>query len=240
MSDVSAGPALRVGRGLVVAAVAAALGLVAHVGAGGVLPQGPWLAATFIGVAAVTIGSLGVPAGLLRLVVLVAGGQFFTHLMLTALAGHAGDHPATALAVPDPSPGRPMAADGSDRVGSLHDLTMTQAGQKPGVELGASHWLTHVVEDLTGPHALMALLHVAAAVIVAWWLAQGESALWRLLLLLGATAIRTFSAVKPVLVAAIPDKRGRSRHAGWWGRSFRPLVLLAGGLDRRGPPAVVI
>ena len=240
MSGMRAGPALRVSRGLVVAVVSTGLGLMAHVGAGGLLPTDLWLAVTFIGVAAVTIGSLGVPAGLLRLVTLVAGGQFFTHLMLTALAGHSGDHPSTTAAVRGTSSELPVAAVGSDRAGSFYDLTMTYAGQAPGAELGAPHWLTHIIDDLTGPHALMALLHLGAAAILAWWLAQGESALWRLILLLGATAIRTFYPLKPVAAPAMPDVDGLSPRTQWGSRPFRPLVLLAGGLDRRGPPVVVI
>src|SRR3712207_8594820 len=38
----------------------------------------------------------------------------------------------------------------------------------------------HLIEDMTGPHAAMAVGHVAAAALVGLWLAAGERALWRL------------------------------------------------------------
>lgn len=72
VSELRAGPGLRMARGLVAAIVATGLGLLAHAGAGGLLPSVPWLAVIFVAVTAVAIGSLGVPAGLLRVVALVA------------------------------------------------------------------------------------------------------------------------------------------------------------------------
>lgn len=85
MSELRAGPGLRIIRGLIAAGIAAGLGMVAHVGAGGLLPSLPWLVVMVTGLAFVAIGALGTPAGLLRLIALVAGGQFFTHVMLTVV-----------------------------------------------------------------------------------------------------------------------------------------------------------
>lgn len=240
MSELRAGPGLRVARGLVAAIVATGLGLLAHSGAGGLLPSAPWLAFIFVAVAAVAVASLGVPAGLLRVVALVAGGQFVTHLMLTALAGHAGDHQTSRAATSTtPSPKSSMAAAGSSRRGSLYDLTMPQAGDGPGDGVATPHWLTHVVDDLTGPHALMAFAHLVAAVVVACWLTLGERTLWRLIMLLGTTVGRTLGCLTPVGMPAVFAARvGLAPE--WRDGIQRPRDPLTGGAARRGPPLVVI
>lgn len=200
----------------------------------------PWLAVIFVVAAAVAIGSLGLPAGLLRLVALVAGGQFVTHLMLTALAGHAGDHQTGAVTSATLSPGPSMAAAGSSRRGSLYDLTMPQVGAGPGDGFATPHWLTHVVDDLTGPHALMAIAHLAAGVVVAYWLALGERALWRLIMLLGTVASRALGCLTPTHRPAVIAARGVCLAPEWPNRIQRPREPLTGGSARRGPPLVVI
>ncbi|OIJ28044.1 hypothetical protein [Nocardioides luteus] len=126
MGDLHAGIGLRLARGVVTAVVAVGIGVLCHVWAGGLLPSVPWLVAVFAGVAVVTIAAMGIPVGALRAMVLVGGGQFVTHAMLTALAGHSGDHehhhsPADVVV------GSVQATDASGvgRQGSLYDLSMT-------------------------------------------------------------------------------------------------------------------
>lgn len=178
-------------RGLLTATVASGLGLVAHVAAGGLLPAVPWLILIYVPIAAVVIASMGVPAGLFRLVALVGGGQFATHLMLTALAGHAGDN--GSVRAPAGHREESVANMATGRRGSLYDLTLGPVEPPSGGEFVVPHWLTHVLDDLTGPHAAMAVAHLAAAAVVAWWLAQGESALWTIIALLGASMFRALT-----------------------------------------------
>ncbi|MEU4452695.1 hypothetical protein AB0F44_15285 [Nocardioides sp. NPDC023903] len=239
MSDLRVGIGLRFARGLVTAAVAAGIGALCHVGAGGLLPSAPWLIAVFAGVAAVTIVSLGIPAGLLRLMALVGGGQFVTHAMLTALAGHRGDHqPHHSSADVVIRPIQVADAPGAGRQGSLHDLSMPQATSAPAP--APPHWLSHIVEDFTGPHLAMAAGHLVAALVVAWWLAQGEKALWRFILLVAAIAIGSLSAL--IARSSLPpiETRFPSAPAAPRRQPRLRLAPLTGGLARRGPPLVVI
>ncbi|WP_459975792.1 hypothetical protein [Nocardioides pyridinolyticus] len=238
MSDLRAGPGLRVARGLVTATVAGGLGLVAHVAAGGLLPPVIWLILLYAAIATVAIASMGGPAGLFRMIVLVGGGQFATHLMLTLLAGHAGDHlPARA---PSTHTDGFVAEVGSGRRGSLYDLTMGRPEPLSGGEFVMPHWLTHILDDLTGPHAAMAFAHLAAAAVVAWWLAQGEAALWTVLALLAASVVRVltrFTSMHGVTTrGAQPSIHAAASEQG----PARQLASLTGGLGRRGPPLIVI
>ena len=239
MNELRAGAGLRLARGLLTATVAGGLGLVAHTTADGLLPSVPWLILIYLALAAVAIGAMGAPAGFLRLAALVGGGQFATHVMLTALAGHAGDHrPASS-----PSTQRQefVAGVGSERRGSFYDLTMGPVEPANGGEFVIPHWVTHLLDDLTGPHAAMALAHLAAAVVVAWWLAQGESALWTILLLLGASVVRALTRLVAVHRVTTPLARASTtRSTAAELRPPRRLAPLTGGLARRGPPLIVI
>lgn len=246
VSEVRAGAGLRVFRGLVAALVAGGLGLTAHVGAGGLLPATPWLGVIFVTLAVVAIASLGVPAGMLRVVALIAGGQFLTHVVLTASAGHAGDQHLTSA-----SGAKSVASTGSwreplmttldsGRRGSLYDLTMTQPGTSSGRGVAAPHWLAHIGDDLTGPHALMAVAHLAAAVLVAWWLTLGERALWRFILVVGAAVLRSFGCFAPVLRSAVVGALEIEAVPRWRERFKQLLTPLTGGSARRGPPLALI
>lgn len=238
MSDAPFGPGLRCARGAVVAAVAVGLGSVGHVAAGGLLPPASWCIVIFVSVATVAVVSMGHPAGRTRLVALVGGGQFATHLMLTALAGHDEDHRLVPSSV---MPAQVSTADGSSgRRGSLRDLTVGRLEPAGGGEFVVPHWATHILDDLSGPHAAMAVAHLTAAAVVAWWLAQGERALWILLALLGASVAKVL-----LLLAAVHDIQPMlarpltNRSIGSW-QPRRLLAPLTGGLGRRGPPLIAI
>ncbi len=84
MPDLRAGVLLRSTRALLCAGVAAMLGVTAHLGAGGLLPSPAWCLAAGAVLVAVNLVALGGPASVWRLVALVAGGQAFWHLVLTA------------------------------------------------------------------------------------------------------------------------------------------------------------
>ena len=232
MSELRAGPALRWVRAGLTAVVACSLGLVAHVLAGGQLPAVGWTVAGVATVWAACAALLGRPAGRLRLIALVGGGQAAFHLLLTALAGH-GPH-ATVHAAATPSYAAP-AADGPDRRGSFYDLTMAAAPLDAG-GWSQPHWLTHVVDDLSGPHALMALAHLAAAAGVACWLAVGERAVWVLVCLLGASVVGALArAAWPRLQPLTHPDHGRPSVR----RTPEPFPVARphrSRLQRRGPP----
>ncbi|MFD3621379.1 hypothetical protein ACFWWT_40520 [Streptomyces sp. NPDC058676] len=95
-----------------------------------------------------------------------------------------------------------------------------------GMRMQQSHALT--------PHATLA--HVAAALLLTWWLRRGEAALWSLL--------RRAAALVPGLVAwwqllrggwAVPARPGAVRRAGDGPGALR-RILLRHAVRRRGPP----
>lgn len=64
----------------------------------------------------------------------------------------------------------------------VHGILTALGGHRDDEPVGVSGpaWLAHLAADLTGPHALMALAHAAAAAVVGLWLASGERAAWAL------------------------------------------------------------
>jgi len=233
VSELRAGPVLRWVRAGLTAVVACSLGLLAHVLAGGQLPAFGWIAVGVATVWAACAALLGRPAGRLRLVALVGGGQAAFHLMLTAVAGHGPGH-ATSHTAAVPSYAA-VVADAQDRRGSYYDLTMA-AAPADAAGWGQPHWLTHIAEDLTGPHAFMALAHLAAAAGVACWLALGEQAVWVLVCLLGASVLVAFArAVRPHLQpGALP---GHARPTVRRAKAPLPVALPhRSRVQRRGPP----
>lgn len=252
--ELRAGVALRWLRAGTLAGVTTTVGTVAHISAGGLLPPVTW---AMFGLAVLTSAFatlLGRPATRRLLVLLVCGGQFLVHGLLTASAGHAGDHRAPHHGAGhglshaggragsfDPDPVAAWVST-TDRRGSLFDLTtgstaLTSGSAGPEVRL--PHWLGHVVADLTGPHALMMLVHLMAAALVALWLAVGEQAIWVLVVSLALPFVVLGAAwlqrVVPCLVGRVNDRvargNGRARHR------VPPLPPpLVGALARRGPP----
>jgi hypothetical protein len=203
-----AGPLLRWVRASVVAAVGLTTGVTFHVGADGLLP-GPWTLVALLGLS--TVGAapfLGAPASTRRVVALLVVWQTLIHGALTVLSGHRGD---------------------------LSDAHAEPGAQAHGVVTSRVH---HLIEDLTGQHAAMALGHLVAAVLLGLWLAAGERAVWRILSL----------TVRPVL-SVVHLLRSLALAAGWSDAAPRvatPQVAPGAGLDplwflvrvvpRRGPP----
>lgn len=240
VSELRAGLGLRWARAGVTAIVACSLGLIGHVTAGGWLPQGGWLLAGLAVLWASSALLLGRPAGLWRILALVAGGQAAFHLMLTALAGHRSDHtasfgtPQTATS----SPGLTQApTEAAGRRGSFYDLTLADNVDAPAQAWSSPHWITHIVEDLTGPHAAMAMAHLAAAAVIACWLALAEQAVWVLICLLGVTVLAALVAVvssPTVILTPIPSGKAPLRQTTGPRLTAPPRRSR---LQRRGPPA---
>lgn len=256
MRDVTASPALRWVRAAVTTSVALAVAVVAHASAGGAVPV-----AGVVALAVVTVlfsaALLGRPASRARVIAIVAVGQAAGHLVLTAVAGH-GPSSADAAGGAATTTARlvttlaPQA--GGRRTGSLRDLTAVTPATD-GAAWVPPHWVQHLADDLTGPHALMALAHLAAAALLGWWLATGEEALWTLVLLAGAEArgaaalvVRTLAAHARAVLASLaalgrPLPRDPTRVAGPRARRWSPTdasplhqALVPAVVSRRGPP----
>jgi hypothetical protein len=191
--DRTAGGALRWTRALLLAVVAMGSGVIAHLTANGRLPGPAVLGLLFLLCVAGAATLLGRPASTLRVVAMTVAGQTFVHGFLTALSGHRGDPPLRrAVATPAPAPA--ALPTGPGRSGSYFDLVYAPAHQGAGAQPVLPAPVQHLMADLTGPHAVMALAHVAAAVIVGLWLAVGERALWLLVGLAADGARRVVEA----------------------------------------------
>jgi hypothetical protein len=245
-----AGAALRWLRAAVLGVVVIAAGTVGHVAADGLLPGWPALALLGLGTVLVAAGQLGRPASTARVVTLLVLGQTVVHLLLTAAAGHRGTtvRPAESSASPvAPPPSRvdfAELAQAGPRTGSLHD--QLYPGHQPVItDLAVPEPLQHLAADFTAANAPMALAHLAAAVVVGWWLAQGERALWTLLAL---TSTRGRDLVRGLVLLLVAVLHWVTLDGGSARRPSPPdsvadlrpprLAALAETLSRRGPPAL--
>ncbi|WP_299932476.1 hypothetical protein [uncultured Nocardioides sp.] len=236
----TAGAELRWLRAAVVATVATSLGVIAHVLAGGLLPSWPGLVVILAVVMVVAAAALGRPASYPVIAGLVAGGQTGVHLLLTATAGHGSPHAPTASsgtmspASTALSPASMTTADGAGgyaRVMRQVPSGVEGAGAPP-------HWVQHLLDDMTGLNALMALGHLVAAALVSVWLWKGEQAVWGLMALLGArvrSRMEMACRTLPASMTTLPHPaRGVTSTAVSHVRALRSPV--AGTTSRRGPP----
>lgn len=242
------GVTLRWVRAFLLAAVVLGTGVVAHQTADGMLPSNQVLL-TVLGVTTLVCAALlGRPATATRLVVLTVVGQTVVHAVLTAAAGHRGDHaagatqPAAAPAVPTPPVAPPAPSPlGSQR--SLLDVYQADVAQR-GAGGGGGHGLTvpepvvHLVTDMVD-HAPMMLLHLVAAAFVALWLALGERALWTVLALV-AWAVGGVLRLRALVVALDAGPVTGPRPRAGRRTPARPahLLQLSRSVVRRGPPAL--
>jgi hypothetical protein len=226
-----ASPALRWTRALLIAAVAVSTGVVAHVSADGLLPGPRGLLVLTVLCAGVTAIFLGRQVGTLRIVALVVIGQGFIHSGLAALAGHRGDPvgtPARQTVVP--------AMGSGPRTGSYYDqwVQVQPHGSAPAVPA----WVVHSIADIAA-EPLMAATHVLAAVVVGAWLAVGERALWAVLALTAAVAVRVVRALAGALVLPVRPALVPSTTA--FDRPRIPRTLQhSPGVTRRGPPRLLV
>jgi hypothetical protein len=221
------GTALVWSRAVLLSAVAVLGGVVAHASAHGLLP-GPTMMVLLVAAGAVFARPFLLAASsTARVVLLLVAAQTAVHVLLTATSGHAGD-PVVSR---DPT-NLPATVSPEPRVGSLYDQLMRSQPAGAGQDLAMPDWVGHLASDLTGPHALMALLHAAAAAAVGLWLASGERALWGLLALasrsvsrwqtvvIAPAAIRPVPRVVPLDHASLPP----------------PPHIAEPSVPRRGPP----
>lgn len=238
----AAGAAVRWSRAVLLCVVGLGSGLVAHVSAGGLLPGPTAFVVLFV------IGTLGCatflgrPASTGRVIALVVAGQTVVHGTLTALSGHRGDPPiVTAARAPAPTLPAPATHLGSGRRGSYFELAYS--GGHPArtdVPITLPAPVQHLLADMTGPHAVMALAHLAAAVVVGLWLASGERALWAILTVLRETTRAVVTAGTAALaflqiptLAPVPARLAAD--------DLGPPALprLARTVVRRGPPLLL-
>lgn len=246
------GGVLRWTRAAFLAAVATLGGTVAHLSAGGYLPGPVAMTWLFVICLVVAASLLGRQASTLRVAVLVVTGQTFLHGALTAMSGHRGDHPSPVHAVAPGHLGARSVGDGR-RVGWLHDQLYPGQASDPSAQLSVPAPVQHLLADLTGPHAMMAVAHLAAAAVMGLWIARGERALWAILSL-GADAVelalasvaRHSAVLRCSLRAALSALRSQElfqhrRHdpPGWRIRRPARLQALADLVIRRGPPALL-
>lgn len=223
-------PGVLVARAGLLANLSVFLGVAGHVSAGGLLP-GPLvlvLIATFAVVPCIAL--LRRPAGPLRIVLLLMGGQTGVHVALTLTAGHVGDPARSPAAVAGRSPLSLPTVDGH-RVGSLQDAYQSSIvgshGVSPTLPVG------HLLDDVHS-HAPMMAAHLLVAALLGLWLAVGERALWTLLALAAAFAVAPLRLVSALVGVGAPVVvRLFSRvHSDPPPRT----EILCRTLSRRGPP----
>lgn len=222
---------LRWSRAVIVAVVATTLGVVAHVSAGGVLPSGPSLAVIAGCLTVVAASALDRPSSRTLLVSLVAGGQAVVHFVLTATAGHTGPRPA----ITGGAESLTVAPTTAPTSGTVREALTVMSSESEVASAAAEtpSWLGHVLADLSGVNAAMAVGHLAAACLVALWLWTGEDALWTLVALLGwrtrvALSPPTTAAVEPTRLDPVPVATAVNLR---WQRA-----ATGGPTGRRGPP----
>lgn len=240
------------GRAVVLGAAVLGTGVASHVAGGGYLP-GAWaLVALFALTAWVASRLLTVRATPLGLVALVVAGQTAVHAALSVFAGHRGAPGLTAApASTGMSTGLPTSTPISDvpRTGALHDLyAASLAGSAHDAAIGSHSsglgggWVSHQLDHLVAQGPAMVLAHLGGAVALALFLAVGEGALWRLLLVVAARRHVQLSTWRLVLAAAAvrrglqaaPDRIGRPA------LPQRPSQRLCFRVPRyRGPPALL-
>jgi hypothetical protein len=179
-----------------------------------------WLRAALLSAVALLAGTVahasahGHLPGPAAMVALLAAGTLVSAPLLTRPAG-----PATIAA---------LLVVGQTGV---HVVLTALSGHEGDEPVGHGHepeWVHHLTEDLSGPHAAMALAHAAAAAAVGLWLAVGERALWELLWRAARFLVPHVDTV-PVRVVPRPAPGDETL--------LRPRThLLAPSVRRRGPP----
>jgi hypothetical protein len=215
----AAGAALRWTRAAVLAACGVVTGSLFHVAADGQLPGTLGLVALWLISMTLAGPLLGAEVGTGRVVALLVLWQAGLHVALSGIAGHgAGAH------------GVPLEGTRAEAWG--HPTTMG-LGDLPGA--------LHMLGEVVGTHAPMALGHAVAAAVVGLWLAAGERAVWTLLAL---SQRRLTFAVAELLggwwwlpsTVALPLGLSSTRVGMDVPLDRLQAWLLVRGLGRRGPP----
>jgi hypothetical protein len=230
-------------RAAVVAGMAVVLGAAAHVSADGLMPSHLTLLVLGLLCLGGSVPMLTGPASRLRVLGLLAGGQAFIHVGLTVTAGHRGD--AVVGVRPRAVPALPPAR----RTGSLFDQYQALQHQvppagRPGGPAGSVGVdpVAHLWQHLAEQSPWMLVTHSLAVLLVALWLAAGESALCTLLVLSGSRvfawvlSLLTSAAAHTLVLGAVSPSRGAVRLRAR--RVAAPVLHLARRVvAHRGPPA---
>lgn len=199
----------RLVRASAVAGVALVLGVGAHQLGSGLLPGSRALVALAVALVAVGALALREQASLLRLAMLVVGGQGFVHLVLSSTAGHA----------------EPLAAAGSDDVGhgrldaALLHLVAHLAEVSPGMALAHASAAVVVAGWLwQGERALWALMRGLLTAV------RHRSAAWSSAGVLARAAV---GGAPPISVAARVGVRMLLLLNGAWSHRGPPPVGTA-------------
>ena len=215
-------------RALFAGSFAFFLGTAGHLMADGLLPGTAFLVVLYAFTVALSVPVLVRPASRLRLLGLLVGGQTFIHLCLTLTAGHRGDPKAPPATAPRNTGFAELPVVDGRRVGSLQDAFVGTSAQPATTPTLPIH---HLVADLSA-HAPMMVAHLAAAALVALWLANGERCV---LAVLAMTARLLVGLVRhPVLPVTAPVAL-RSSLTDVAVAGCRD-VLLCRSVSRRGPP----
>lgn len=179
------------------------------------------LSAVLLSVAAHIAGGGGVPgSGTIGLLVVAVALVFRTlvrrelslvRVMLGVVVAQIGLHVVLAAGHANHPTGRAMGHPSGHPTGRA-------------MEHAASHAIAGLPDEV-----LMPLTHVAAAVVLAWWLHRGEVAVWRGARHLILTLLQLPAAVRVERSTVHRRTRTGPRPAG-------PLVLVIGAHPRRGPP----
>lgn len=218
-------------RAVIVGFMAFFLGLVGHVSANGLLPGPVILGVLLVFSVMACVPLVARPVKAPMMLFLMIGGQTGVHMVLTMTAGHVGDRivSQTPRAIAPPSSAALPTVDGR-RVGSLLEAYQPSAGTPAGSSSGAGLPIAHLIHDMSA-HAPMMAAHLAAAAVVALWLAHGERLLWTLMALLGRRLV-TVLVVPLGMAGCVRVSRVAFEHAprpSWSRWLVRPA-------SRRGPP----
>ncbi len=216
-------------RAGVLAAVVLGAGALSHVLGDGLLPPPGTLLLLLVLTAVGCTFFLQRPAGAVRLLVLVVGGQTLVHLALSVTAGHAGQRPrATVTPTVVPSDGQ-----------SLHEAYLAQQDAIWAAGRAAPDPLLHLVQHALDAGPLMIVTHTGAAVVVALWLAVGEQALATLLALTVHNVRAAVRALWTSSTGPVPHRRPVVPPADAWHVPTSTGAVVRRAITRRGPPLLL-
>ena len=213
-------------RALFAGSFAFFLGVAGHLMADGLLPGTTFLVVLYTFTVVLSVPILARPGSHLRMLGLMVGGQTFIHLCLTLTAGHVGD-PKVATPKPHDAGITQLPVVDGHRVGSFQDAFSGTSAMPASTPTLPIH---HLVADLSA-HAPMMAAHLAAAAVVALWLAYGEQCLVTVLVVTARLLVALVRPVLPVTVRVV--LRSSLTEVDVVG--FRD-VLLCRSVSRRGPP----
>ena len=215
--------ALRWMRALTLASVLVGTGVAGHVAAGGAMPARAVLAVLLVVATLVLAPVLGSPASLVRVALLVIGGQALLHVSLNVLTMSPAGHSGAGMVMPGgPHGSMPMSG------GMLHGAA---SGETSLVWMGSAH-------------VGMLLAHLVAGLLLGLWLAAGERAACTLIQLATRPVAEAFHILLDAINALVAAGAGWERVFAaprWvWELALKSDACTVDCLSRRGPPRVSV